>query len=179
MRLPGLKTMRGAANCLHSRLANFVLILGYHRVAETAVDPDNLCVRPDHFAQQMDVLRRQAQVIDIQTLADGLQNGSLPRRAVVITFDDGYLDILQTAKPLLVAKDLPATVFAVTGALGEEFWWGSLSRIIFGPAVLPNSLTLPICGQTLTGSMIDTDQAIGIKEAPSPRRRLLDQLFRR
>jgi peptidoglycan/xylan/chitin deacetylase (PgdA/CDA1 family) len=179
MRLPGWKMARGAAHWLHSRIANFVLILGYHRVAETAVDPYDLCIRPGHFAEQLELLRRQTQVIDLQTLAAGLQTGNLPRRAVAITFDDGYLDILQTAKPLLAAKDLPAAVFAITGALGEEFWWDRLARIIFGPAVLPNNLTLPICGQTLTWSMIDVDQAIGTKEVPSPRRRLLDQLYPR
>jgi peptidoglycan/xylan/chitin deacetylase (PgdA/CDA1 family) len=179
MRLPGWKTARGTANWLHSRIANFVLILGYHRVAETAVDPYNLCVRPDHFAEQIDVLRRQTNVVDMPTIADGLKSGHLPRRAVAITFDDGYLDILQTAKPLLAANDLPATVFAVSGSLGQEFWWDRLARIIFGPAVLPESLTLPICGQTLAWSVIDTAQAVAAKDSPSPRRRLLDQLYHR
>jgi peptidoglycan/xylan/chitin deacetylase (PgdA/CDA1 family) len=179
MRLPGWKTARGTAHWLHSRIANFVLILGYHRVAETAVDPYNLCVRPDHFAEQLEVLRRQTQVIDLQTLAAGLQTGDLPRRAVAITFDDGYLDILQTAKPLLAANDLPATVFAITGALGEEFWWDRLARILFSPSVLPDSLTLPICGQTFTWSMLDANQAAPTKDSPSPRHRLLDQLYHR
>jgi peptidoglycan/xylan/chitin deacetylase (PgdA/CDA1 family) len=179
MRLPGWKTARGAATWLHSRMANFVLILGYHRVAETAVDPYDLCVRPDHFAEQIDILRHQATVIDIHTITDGLKSGRLPRRAVAITFDDGYLDNLQIAKPLLTASSIPATVFAVSGSLGQEFWWDRLARIIFGPAVLPEHLTLPICGQTFTWSMLDTNQAAPTKESPSPRHRLLDQLYHR
>jgi peptidoglycan/xylan/chitin deacetylase (PgdA/CDA1 family) len=179
MRLPGWKTARGAATWLHSRMANFILILGYHCVAETAVDPYDLCVHTDHFAEQMDVLRRQATVIDIHTITDGLKSGRLPRRAVAITFDDGYLDNLQIAKPLLAANSLPATVFAVSGSLGQEFWWDRLARIIFGPAVLPEHLTLPICGQTFTWSMLDTAQAVAAKDLPSPRYRLLDQLYHR
>ena len=78
MRLPGLKAMRRTADWLHSRVANFVLILAYHRVAETAIDPYDLCVRPDHFAEQMDILRRQATVVDIHTITDGLKSGRLP-----------------------------------------------------------------------------------------------------
>lgn len=179
MKLPGWKTLRHTAHWLHSRAANFVLILGYHRVAETAVDPYELCVRPDHFAGQMAVLQREAQVIDLPALAEMLQNGNLPRRAVVITFDDGYLDIFQTAKPVLAAHSLPATVFAVTGALGQEFWWDKLARIILGPAVLPESLTMPIGEQTFTWSVMDTAQARAVKDSPSPRRRLLDQLYHR
>ncbi len=179
MRLPGWKTARSAAHWLHSRMTNFVLILGYHRVAETAVDPYDLCVRPEHFAEQMDVLRRQVTVIDIDAITDGLKSGRLPRRAVAITFDDGYLDNLQMAKPLLTANNIPATVFAVSGSLGQEFWWDRLARIIFGPAVLPESLTLPICGQTFTWSILDTSQAAPTKDSPSPRRRLLDQLYQR
>jgi peptidoglycan/xylan/chitin deacetylase (PgdA/CDA1 family) len=179
MRLPGLKAMHHSANWLHSRVANFVLILGYHRVAETAVDPYDLCIRPDHFAEQMDMLRRRAQVIDMPMLADGLKSGKLPRWAVAITFDDGYLDILQKAKPLLAAHELTATVFAVTGSLGQEFWWDRLARIIFGPAVLPESLTLPICGETFTWSMMEETQAASYKAFASPRRCLLDQLYHR
>jgi peptidoglycan/xylan/chitin deacetylase (PgdA/CDA1 family) len=179
MRIPGRKAARGAAHWLHSRIADFILILGYHRVAETAVDPYDLCVRPDHFAGQMAVLQRKAQVIDLPALAEMLQSGNLPRRAVAITFDDGYLDILQTAKPLLAAHQLPATVFAVSGALGQEFWWDRLARMIYGPAVLPDSLTLPICGQTFAWSVMDTAQAGAAKDSPSPRRRLLDELYHR
>ena len=179
MRLPGWKTARSTAHWLHSRITNFVLILGYHRVAETAVDPYNLCVQPGHFAQQMAVLRRQADVIDLPTLATGLQNGRLPRRAVAITFDDGYVDILQTAKPLLAAHHLPATVFAVTGVLGQEFWWDRLARIIFGPAVLPEDLSMSICGQTFTWAVMDPTQAVATRRDASPRRRLLDQLYHR
>jgi len=179
MRLPGWKSARGAAHWLHSRMTNFVLILGYHRVAETAVDPYDLCVRPDHFTEQIDILRRQATVIDIHTITAGLKSGRLPRRAVVITFDDGYLDNLQIAKPLLATNGLPATVFAVSGSLGQEFWWDRLARILFGPAILPDSLTLPICGQTFTWSVLDNGQAMTTKESPSPRHRLLDQLYPR
>jgi peptidoglycan/xylan/chitin deacetylase (PgdA/CDA1 family) len=151
MRLPGWKTARSAAQWLHGRFANFVLILGYHRVAETAVDPHNLCVRPSHFAEQMEVLRRQVQVIDLATLAAGLQTGNLPRRAAVITFDDGYLDILGAAWPILAARDLPAAVFAVSGLLGEQFWWDKESG---EPPAVARAMTADELRQLSDGGLI-------------------------
>jgi peptidoglycan/xylan/chitin deacetylase (PgdA/CDA1 family) len=179
MRLPGWKMARGAAQWLHSRMTNFVLILGYHRVAETAVDPYDLCVRPDHFAEQMDVLRRQATVVNLDAITDGLKSGRFPRRAVAITFDDGYLDNLQMAKPLLAANSIPATVFVVSGSLGQEFWWDRLARLVFGPAILPDSLSIDMDGAPFAWSITDAEHMTLQKTAPSPRHRLLHQLYRR
>ncbi|MDO9713580.1 polysaccharide deacetylase family protein [Paracraurococcus lichenis] len=61
-----------------------------------------------------------------------LRAGTLPDRAVSITFDDGYRDNLRAAKPLLQQAGLPATVFLTTGTLGSnrEFWWDELTRLI-------------------------------------------------
>jgi peptidoglycan/xylan/chitin deacetylase (PgdA/CDA1 family) len=61
----------------------------------------------------------------------GLEEGSLNPRIVALTFDDGYVDNLTTAKPLLDAADVPATVFLITGRLGarEEFWWDELAHM--------------------------------------------------
>jgi peptidoglycan/xylan/chitin deacetylase (PgdA/CDA1 family) len=179
MRLPGLKTMRHTANWLSSRFTDFVLILGYHRVAETTVDPYKLNVQPVHFAEQLDVLQRTTNVIDMKALHEGLSNGKLPRRAVIITFDDGYQDILHTVKPLLAARGLPATTFVVTGALGQQFWWDRLARLIFSPAILQESLSIQIGTETITWSARDLNQIAISKEVSSPRHRLLQQLYQR
>jgi len=49
----------------------------------------------------------------------------LPRRAVALTFDDGYRDNLDIAVPLLEELRLPATFFLVPGLLSRETraWW--------------------------------------------------------
>jgi peptidoglycan/xylan/chitin deacetylase (PgdA/CDA1 family) len=47
---------------------------------------------------------------------------------VGITFDDGYADLLACVKPLLINRQIPATVFATPGYLGREFWWEEFHR---------------------------------------------------
>jgi peptidoglycan/xylan/chitin deacetylase (PgdA/CDA1 family) len=107
-----------------------------------------LCVTPEHFAEQLDVLAQRRQVISLQSLTQALRQGRLPRRAVVITFDDGYADNLLTAKPLLEKHHLPATVFVATGYIGDrrEFWWDELDRLFLQPGNLPQTLQLGVNG---------------------------------
>ena len=171
--------MQHITNWLHSRVTNFVLILGYHRVAHTTFDPYELCVQPDHFAEHLNVLQRTTNVIDLKTLHQGLLNGALPRQSILITFDDAYQDILHTVKPLLAAHSLPATTFVVTGALGQEFWWDRLARLVFSPAVLPDNLTIQIGAETLTWSIMDSEDLMLQEAIPSSRHRLLQQIYER
>lgn len=130
MRLPGLKRLRQAGRWARSRFVRHGLILGYHRVSEAARDPYSMCVSPQHFAEQLEVLRRQACLMSLPELVEGLETGNLPERAVGITFDDGYADMLYQARPLLEQHQAPATFFITTGYLGREFWWDELDRLL-------------------------------------------------
>lgn len=104
-------------------------MLGYHRVADAA-DPWGISVSPANFAAQMDVLARVAQPMRLVDAAGRLASGDAPRRAVVVTFDDGYADNLYNALPALEAAAVPATVFVTTGSLGREYWWDELARLV-------------------------------------------------
>jgi peptidoglycan/xylan/chitin deacetylase (PgdA/CDA1 family) len=134
------------------------LILMYHRVTTVPSDPFSLCVTPEHFAEQLEVVREHTQPMRLQHLAEGLQQDAVPPRAVVLTFDDGYADNLLNARPLLDRYDIPATVFITTGNLRREreFWWDELERILLQPGTLPKSLRLTIGG---TGHAWDLDEA--------------------
>ncbi|MGH8064306.1 MAG: polysaccharide deacetylase family protein, partial [Candidatus Entotheonellia bacterium] len=133
------------------------LILLYHRVAEATTDPWALCVTPHHFAEHLEILQRSFRVCSLRELDLALANNNLPDRSVVVTFDDGYVDNLQTARPLLEVYDIPATVFLTTGLIGQEceFWWDELDRLLLQPGLLPNMLTLRIEGRTYGWEMGD------------------------
>jgi peptidoglycan/xylan/chitin deacetylase (PgdA/CDA1 family) len=146
MRIPGLKRLRASARRLRSRLVDGALILGYHRVDDVSPDPYSLAVSPENFSEQLAFLRKQTYPIGLHTLVESLKTGKIPRRAVVITFDDGYADNLYTAKPLLERYEVPATVFVATGYLGGQFWWDRLDRILPMPAALPEQLSVRLYG---------------------------------
>src|SRR6185295_16005847 len=105
----GSETGRGGARKPERPPEPTALVLMYHRVAEVSADPFSLCVAPERFSEHMDTLRKVAQPLRLQQLAHHLRSGTLPRRSVVVTFDDGYVDNLQKAKPLLERFDIPAT----------------------------------------------------------------------
>jgi peptidoglycan/xylan/chitin deacetylase (PgdA/CDA1 family) len=106
-------------------------ILMYHRIAAPDLDPWGLSVSPKRFADQIQTLRARRTILSMDAFVAQLQSGDLPHDAVAFTFDDGYLDNLRRAKPILEAADIPATVFVTTGRIGtgKEFWWDELARM--------------------------------------------------
>jgi len=141
--------LRQAARCLKHRFCSRALILVYHRVTELPNDPYLLAVTPNHFAQQMEVIRSHYIPMRLQQLIEALRNGNIPTGAVVVTFDDGYADNLYNAKPVLERHDIPATVFVTTGHIGHphEFWWDELDRLLLQPGTLPRRLELSLNGR--------------------------------
>ncbi len=137
MRIPGRKALRLPAAWLRSRLTDSAIILGYHRVAGAAIDPFQMCVSPDRFAEHLHAIQSLGEPIALSCLADGMRRGRVPANSIGITFDDGYADLPHAALPLLEQLGIPATVFVATGFIGEEFWWDSLERIILWPESLP------------------------------------------
>lgn len=124
------------------------LILMYHRVVEIPSDPQLLAVSPAHFLEHMDVLSESAVVLRLGQLVEALRYRTIPDRAVVLTFDDGYADNLYFAAPLLARCAVPATVFVAANHVGRnhEFWWDDLERILLLPSEIPARLHLKING---------------------------------
>jgi peptidoglycan/xylan/chitin deacetylase (PgdA/CDA1 family) len=138
--------VRRGQRWLGQRFNPSALILMYHRVAELPTDPQLLGVSPKHFAEHLEVLRRSARTLSLTELARSVQQGSMPERGVVVTFDDGYADNLLAAKPLLEQRDIPATIFITAGRLDSqhEFWWDELDRLMLQPGTLPATLKLTV-----------------------------------
>jgi peptidoglycan/xylan/chitin deacetylase (PgdA/CDA1 family) len=128
------------------------VILMYHRVGEPDLDPWSLHVTRKNFQEQMEILRKYANPISLRELAQAQQKGKVPRRSVVITFDDGYADNLYNAKPILERYDIPATFFIATGHIGQErgFWWDELQKLFLQPGKLPEKLTIEVDGAVHT-----------------------------
>jgi peptidoglycan/xylan/chitin deacetylase (PgdA/CDA1 family) len=172
------------------------IVLMYHRVAKVTADPWQCAVAPERFARQIDILKRDRNVVPMHWLAKQLREGRLPRKAVAITFDDGYADVFQNALPILRQFGCPATVFITTQAIGDRhgFWWDVLSRIVLETAHLPPRLAIDLVGERREWQLFDdrsktTDDDAITREAlhatlhallkpmvPSRRASVLDQL---
>lgn len=107
-------------------------ILLYHRIAALAHDPWELAVTPENFEEHIKLLAQQRIPMFVDEMVARLQKGTLPSKAVAVTFDDAYLDNLVNAKPILARYGVPATVFVPTGYVGRElpFWWDELATMV-------------------------------------------------
>jgi peptidoglycan/xylan/chitin deacetylase (PgdA/CDA1 family) len=122
------------------------LILLYHRVNRLASDTFELAVPPAIFAAQMRYLREAFAPMSLEALARAAVRGEVPERAVAVTFDDGYLDNLASASPILVELGIPATFFINTFRVGEarEFWWDLLEGAMLEAKDMPGELRMDL-----------------------------------
>lgn len=133
-------------HAIRQRFEPKAYVLMYHRVDEPEYDPWQLAVSPAHFEQQLQVLRQHWNPISLAELSQAIATRSVPDRSVVLTFDDGYIDNFEQAKPLLEKYNVPATFFIATQNCERQtlFWWDELQQIIFETETLPPELALPI-----------------------------------
>ncbi len=126
-------------------------ILTYHRVADPRTTPKLhpriISATPENFARQMRHLAKHYCVISMEEALHAFEkNARLPEKAVLITFDDGYLDFDEIAWPILQYYRLPATLFVPTAYPDQPqrmFWWDRLYRAItFSRRTEWNSATL-------------------------------------
>lgn len=120
------------------------VILMYHRVTPTGIDPWQLGVSPAHFQEHLDVIRTVAHPMPLTDLVSDMHARRLRDHSVAVTFDDGFADNLHAAKPLLEGAGVPATVYVTTGPIGTaaEFWWDELDHLLLVPERLPDELRL-------------------------------------
>jgi peptidoglycan/xylan/chitin deacetylase (PgdA/CDA1 family) len=97
-----------------------VPILMYHHIS--AVDDSAWCVPTDVFERQMRSLRDQSytSILPADLAAHQRWGKPLPRRPVIITFDDGYLDSLTVAEPILAKFGLCGIVYLITDCVGDS-----------------------------------------------------------
>lgn len=108
------------------RLDQVPMILMYHGVAAVASgaeDPNQLCVSPGRFAAQLAWLKgRGLRGVSIGELVDAMRAGQA-KSLVGITFDDGYVNVLEDALPVLARHGFTATMFIIPDRLGGTNDW--------------------------------------------------------
>lgn len=140
------------------------VILMYHRVADLAIDSYSIVVSPDHFAQQMEYLKRSFRIMRLLDLAEAIKENRVPPQSVTITFDDGYSDFFTGAYPVLKMYQIPATVFVVPGFIDSKrlFWWDELANILLLSSRLPRKLTVSIRGKSYEWPILDLEGRKGV-----------------
>ncbi|MDO8595489.1 MAG: polysaccharide deacetylase family protein [Sulfuricaulis sp.] len=95
-----------------------VPVLMYHPVSP---NPGQVTVSPETFEEHMVYLaRKKYRALAADEFLEFLQGKrTLSGRNVLITFDDGYLDNYVYAYPILQRYGLKATIFAITGLIGD------------------------------------------------------------
>lgn len=95
-------------------------ILAYHNISPEA--PTEWYVTPEQFAAQMDALLAYGyQAVSLNDYLKFREGSAIPpARPIIITFDDGYQNILTYAVPILQARGMTAAVFILTGFTGDS-----------------------------------------------------------
>jgi peptidoglycan/xylan/chitin deacetylase (PgdA/CDA1 family) len=90
-------------------------------------DPALVSATPAGFRRQMAHVNKHYRVVTLAQVLEAVRGRArLPRRALLITFDDAYPDFQTHAWPVLQALGLAATLFVPTAFPGGDappFWW--------------------------------------------------------
>ncbi len=115
----------------------YLTVLTYHRVFDA---PDDYCfdrgvidVGPEAFAAQVKTLKRYFNVVGIDEMcAHVAGEEKLPPNAAMITFDDGYLDNLQVAAPILKDHGVRGVFFIATSYVENRriYWWDRINYLL-------------------------------------------------
>lgn len=107
---------------MHNESGIAVPILMYHSVLDHAKRGEPYIVSTQLFREDMLYLRQNGYTsVFVSDLVDYVYRGTpLPQKPVVITFDDGFLNNLTTALPVLEELDFKATV-SVIGVHSEKY----------------------------------------------------------
>lgn len=104
-----------------------LVVLGYHAIADHREDAvlAKWSVTPELFAAQLDAIAAAGwSFVGLDTVYAALAGDrDLPRRAVLLTFDDAYADLVAGALPAMARHGAPGVVFVVAGKVGASNSW--------------------------------------------------------
>jgi len=89
-------------------------VLAYHTVSF-----------PENFEKQIIHLKKDYNFISIEDLQNNIYNNiALPKKPMLITFDDGDISVFNSGLPLLEKYNIPSAIFVITSLIGTEndYW---------------------------------------------------------
>lgn len=117
---------------------NCLMVLNYHRIGDKhleAFDEAMYSATGEQFEVQVSYLRRKFTLVTLEEAVD-LVTGShkFHGTAVLITFDDGYLDNYLIAFPILRSLQIQGTFFLISSYLENPVipWWDRIAYVVRG-----------------------------------------------
>lgn len=93
----------------------------------------NMMIEPDELTDFIESSRKRGWAfISLDELLSEFSLNKVPRKVLILTFDDGYLDNYTEAYPLLKSYNAPFCVYVTSGFIGNKIvpWWYKLEAVI-------------------------------------------------
>lgn len=130
-----------------------IIVLAYHRVCDVnkhdyIFDMELVSASVDEFEKQVAYVKKYYNPVSMEQFIDYIEKGiPLPKRALLITFDDGFDDNYYNAFPVLKKYNVPATIFVSTGYVSTDktIWFDYLAALIY--SIDDTELAIPETGK--------------------------------
>jgi glycosyltransferase involved in cell wall biosynthesis/peptidoglycan/xylan/chitin deacetylase (PgdA/CDA1 family) len=124
---------------LRGRNRDRLVILGYHGIVpdQWNATPSWLMLRASDFTSQMRFLKDHYDVVPIAEAARRIvSHEPFDGPTACVTLDDGYLNNMTVAAPILERMAIPATIYLATGMVGTDqiHWTARLEQAMFRSA---------------------------------------------
>jgi len=128
----------GLLTRLNGKDEDKLLVLAYHRICDFNkgsfdYDMELISASTRQFEFQVKFICEYFNPISLTQLEHHIRdNASLPKNAVLLTFDDGFDDNYHHAYPILKKYNCPATIFVSTDYISSErtIWFDQLAAVI-------------------------------------------------
>jgi peptidoglycan/xylan/chitin deacetylase (PgdA/CDA1 family) len=155
------------------------IVLCYHDVGDDPANQTPYYLTPGQLRSQLRwAMQWGLRFVDLSDLVDAFLTGQPIDGLAAIAFDDGLVGVHRHALPVLVELGLPATIFAVSDALGTSPpWWEGADRVMTRAELLEVSQAgLRIASHTRTHPRLPGLEQAALREEVAGARSLLEDL---
>lgn len=144
-------------------LSRGIIIIAYHRIydingeQEYPFDPELVSASVEDFKWQMKYIKKYFLPSSFEEVISNIENNrAIPKRTVIVTFDDGHLDNYLNAFPILKSLGIPATIFLSTGYVGgnQLFWFEEVAYLLYRAE--PGRYSIPVLDADVDIDSVDS-----------------------